>query len=131
MSPTRPATSKTRSAARNAHSPAGADQIVWEQFVYQTFGGRVSESEHRRLRVVLAISRRFAETGEPVLRREVAALTPELAGAYATKTGKTLTRDLNAVTALNLVRQEGKGLVPTTERIQGLWPEVEGGVLFP
>lgn len=103
----------------------------WEQFVYQTFGAGVSESQHRRLRVVLAVSRRFAETGAPILRREVPTLTAELAGAYATKTGKTLTRDLNATTALNLLREEGKGLVPATELIQGLRPEVEGGVLFP
>ena len=40
----------------------------WEQFVYQTFGGGLSESGHRRLRVVLAVSRTFQETGEPVLR---------------------------------------------------------------
>lgn len=103
----------------------------WEQFVYQTFGALTGPSAHRRLRVVLAISRKFHEAGEPVLRREVSTLTPELAAAYATKTGKTLTRDLNAIKEMGLVRQGGKGLGPTDEQIQGLWPEVEGGVLFP
>ena len=37
----------------------------------------------------------------------------------------------NAIKAMGLVRQAGKGLSPTDEQIQGLWPEVEGGVLFP
>lgn len=102
----------------------------WEHFVYQRFGGRTGETAHRRLRAVLAISRRFLETEEPVLRREVPALTPELAGAYATKTSKTLTRDLNAITGMGLMRQDGKGLIPAFDLIQGLWPEVQGGVLF-
>lgn len=103
----------------------------WEQFVYQTFGARASESENRRLKVVLAISARFRETGEPVLPREVPELSPELAGAYATKTGKTLTRDLNAIKQRGLLEQQGRGLVPTTSQIQGLWPEVQAGILFP
>ena len=103
----------------------------WEQFVYQTFGARASESENRRLKVVLAISARFRETSEPVLPREVPELSPELAGAYATKTGKTLTRDLNAIKQRGLLEQQGRGLVPTTSQIQGLWPEVQAGILFP
>lgn len=102
----------------------------WEQFVYQTFGGRTSETEDRRVRLVLAISERYREEGEPVLRRDVASLTPKLAAAYATKTGKTLTRDLNALKALGLLREQGRGLVPADEQIQGLWPEVHDGVLF-
>ncbi len=102
----------------------------WEQFIYQTLGSRTSPSEHRRLRVALALSERFHLTSEPVLAREIAGLTAELAGAYATKTGKTLTRDLNALKQLGLIAEEGRGLVPTTWKIQGLWPEVEVGVLF-
>lgn len=102
----------------------------WEQFVYQRFGERTTASEQRRLRLVLAISRRFRDTGEPVLRQEVASLTPELAAAYATKTSKTLTRDVNAILGSGLLQAHGKGLAPAFERIQGLWPEIEHGVLF-
>lgn len=103
----------------------------WEQFVYQTFGGRTSASAHRRLRAVLAVSERFRESGEPVPARDIPTLTSELAAAYATKTGKTLTRDLNTIVEMGLVRRTGKGLAPADDQIQGLWPELEGGVLFP
>jgi Fic family protein len=102
----------------------------WEQFVYQTFGTLTGPAAHRRLRVVLEVSKRFHESGEAVLRREISTLTPELAAAYATKTGKTLTRDLNAIRATGLLHQSGSALSPALEQIQGLWPEIEGGVLF-
>ncbi|MGH2985481.1 MAG: Fic family protein [Solirubrobacterales bacterium] len=102
----------------------------WEQFVYQTFGGATSPSEHRRIRVALELSRRSSATGEPVLSKEIPQLSPELARAYATKTGKTLTRDVNALKQMGLIAARGRGLVPTTSKIQGLWPEVEGGVLL-
>lgn len=102
----------------------------WEQFVYQTFGGVTSPSAHRRIRVALAVSRRFWETGGPVLAREIPQLTPELAGAYATKTGKTITRDVNALKEAGLIEAQGRGFVPMTSKIQGLWPKVEGGLLL-
>lgn len=102
----------------------------WEQFVYQTFAGATSPSEHRRIRVALELSRRSSATGEPVLTKEIPQLSPELAGAFATKTGKTLTRDINALKEMQLIEARGRGLVPLTSKIQGLWPEIEGGVLF-
>lgn len=96
----------------------------WEQFVYQTFGGVRSETQHRRLRLVLAVSK----AGEPVPRAEIPTLTLALARAYADKTSKTVTRDLNAIRDLGLLRQEPTGFVPTSEQIVGLGGTV-GGVL--
>jgi cell filamentation protein, protein adenylyltransferase len=100
----------------------------WEQFVYQTFGERRSESDNRRLRLILEISRGAWRSGEPVPRRALTTLTPELARAYATKTEKTLTRDLNAIEKLELLRREASGLVPADDVIRGLQQGL-GGVL--
>lgn len=102
----------------------------WTQFVHQTFGGRSTETDVRRLRLVLDVSRSARLAGEPIAKRAIADLTPRLAAAYATKTEKTLTRDLNAIKALGLLRQESGGWVPADEAIRGLQPPSVDGVLW-
>ncbi len=103
----------------------------WEQFVYESFGERRSETDNRRLRLVLDLSRAFQATGTPVFKQEIPTLTPRLAGAYAAKTEKTLSRDLNAIKALGLLRQEsGRGWVPADESIQKLLPQAAEGLLW-
>lgn len=94
----------------------------WEQFVYQTFGGAQSESQHRRLRLVLAVSK----ADQPVPRSDIPTLTPALARAYADKTSKTVTRDLNAIREMNLLRREPTGFVPASKQIVGLGGTVSG-----
>jgi len=102
----------------------------WEQLVYQRFAGAHSPSATRRLRVVLAVSRQHDATGEPVPREDVSTLTPDLAAAFATKTGKTLTRDLNAIKELGLLHEGDRALRPAYELLQGLLPRVQDGVLL-
>ena len=78
----------------------------WEQFVYETFGGRVtSDAARRRLHLVLELSKRAG----PVARRDIAGLSPELTIAYA-GTERMLGRDLNALASMNLIEQERRGL---------------------
>ena len=77
----------------------------WEQFIYETFGGRVtSDAEKRRLHLVLLLS----EEVEPVARREIPRLSPELTIAYA-GTQRMLTRDLNALERVGLIEQARRG----------------------
>jgi len=77
----------------------------WEQFIYETFGGRVTtDAERRRLRFVLELSERQG----PVPRREIPRLSPDLFIAYA-GTQRMLSRDLNALEAMGLVEQAGRG----------------------
>ena len=102
----------------------------WAQFVHQTFGGRRSETDNRRLRMVLDVSRSFHASGESVAKREIPNLSPRLAAAYATKTEKTLTRDLNSVRKLGLLRLEADGWIPADEAIRGLQPPAVDGVLW-
>lgn len=102
----------------------------WEQFVYQSFGERRGETDNRRLRLVLDVSREFHARGEAVPKRAISTLTPRLAVAYSTKTEKTLSRDLNAIKALGLLRRKGDGWVPADESIQSLLPQAADGVLW-
>ena len=101
----------------------------WEQFVYQRFGERRGDTDNRRLHLVLDLSRAYHQRKEPIAKRAILELTPRLAAAYAAKTEKTLTRDLNAIRDLGLLRQEARGWVPTDEQIQHLRPPAADGVL--
>lgn len=77
----------------------------WEQFIYETFGGKVtSDAERRRLQLVLELSVR----PDPVPRRDIPRLSPDLAFAYA-GTQRMLSRDLNALEAMGLIEQAGRG----------------------
>ncbi len=102
----------------------------WAQFVYQTFGERRSETDNRRLRLVLDVSRSFHASGRPLVKEDLLDLSPRLAAAYATKTEKTLSRDLNAIKRLGLLRQEGAGWLPADEEIRVLQPPAVDGALW-
>lgn len=102
----------------------------WQQFVYQRFGERRSETDQRRLRLVLDLSREFHAKEDPIPKRSIPDLTPRLAAAYASKTEKTLSRDLNAIEKLQLLQREGAGWVPADEAIQRLSPPSVDGVLW-
>jgi Fic family protein len=102
----------------------------WEQHVYQQFGGRRSETDNRRLRLVLDVSRAVHASDEPVDKRTIPTLTPRLAAAYATKTEKTLSRDLNAIEKLGLLRSDAGGWTPVDDAIRGLQPPAVDGVLW-
>lgn len=77
----------------------------WEQFIYETFGGHAtSDAERRRLRLIRAISAKR----EPVARRDIPGLHPELTLAYA-DTERMLSRDLNALEGMGLLEQASRG----------------------
>jgi hypothetical protein len=77
----------------------------WEQFIYETFGGRITtDAERRRLELVVKLS----DQDEPVARRDIPGLSPTLAIAYS-GTQRMLSRDLNTLEKLGLVEQAGRG----------------------
>jgi Fic family protein len=102
----------------------------WAQHVHQAFRDRRSETDIRRLRLVLDLSRSFHASEEPVPKRAIPELTPRLAAAYATKTEKTLSRDLNAIKELGLLHSVTTGWIPADEAIRGLRPPAIDGVLW-
>ena len=72
----------------------------WEQYIYEQFGESTSASHMRRRQLVLDITK----AKRPIVRSEMRELSSSLAVSYAQKTSKTLTRDLNAIREMNLLR---------------------------
>lgn len=75
--------------------------VAWVNYVHDKFAGMKSSTDHRRRELVLQLS----EKGPVAKISELMELTPRLAREYADKTDKTLTRDINALQDMGLVRR--------------------------
>lgn len=90
-------------------------ELAWEHFVFQRFRQeRQTPATRRRRDVVLLLS----QTEEPVKKRQVPSLSPQLASQYAGKTYKTLTRDLNWLVAADLIERGPDGYRARVERMR-------------
>lgn len=78
-------------------------QTIWAHLVHEAFAGQTGGASRRRHDLVLALT----SAGRPVEIKELRRLSPELVLAYADKTTKTLTRDLNDLQGRNLIVREG------------------------
>jgi Fic family protein len=92
--------------------------VAWRDYVYEMFRSRTSRSATRQRHLVLDL----AEQTSPVPRSQLSQLTPRLAAEYATKTGKTLTRDLNALEEMKLLVKEADGYRARKEIILAFLP---------
>jgi len=90
----------------------------WEQHVYQQFGRTNSGARLRQRQLVLEMSK----FDEPLPRAQLRKLSPSLVEMYHGKTDKTLTRDINAVVAMGLVRREGRSYIPNKHVIEAFLP---------
>jgi len=89
----------------------------WEQFVYESFGRVSTQAAERRRRLALELSKR----DEPVLRRDVPRMTPELSEAYR-NTQRMLSRDLNALEAVGLIERTRRGWRASKEQLLAFRP---------
>lgn len=90
-------------------------KLAWEHFVFQTFRqSKQTPAARRRREVVLALS----ELDKPVRKRDVPALTSQVAHMYADRTGKTLTRDLNWLVGAGLIERGPEGYRARMERMK-------------
>ncbi len=92
--------------------------VTWVNYVHDRFRADKSNVARRRRALALAIS----EANRPVRKNELDRLTPELAAAYARKTPKTISRDLNALLQMKLVRLYPHGYVPAKNEIVAFLP---------
>jgi Fic family protein len=90
----------------------------WEQYVYQQFGRTNSPARLRQRQLVLELSK----FDEPLAKAALRALSPGLAEMYQGKTGKTLTRDVNAIVDMGLVRHEPNGYAANKHVIEAFLP---------
>ena len=108
--------------------------VAWRDYVYRSFDKEPSSpARSRRRQLVFALS----SVQEPVSRADITRLTPDLAATYADKGRKTVSRDINALIYLELIRHSGDGLVANKEIIRAflpltnVQPPVEGSADLP
>ena len=80
---------------------------MWTNYVHSRFQGRNGPANSRRRRLALALF----ERDRPIPRREIRGLTPELTEAYYGKTDATITRDLNVLSDMELVKRTREGAI--------------------
>ncbi len=90
----------------------------WEQYVYQQFGRTKSQAQLRQRQLVLEMS----EVDRPLSREELPRLSAGLFEMYAGKTDKTVSRDINAVVKMGLVRRRADGYIPNKRVIEAFLP---------
>jgi len=79
--------------------------IAWENYVHDAFRDKANPSDVRRQQLVLDLSEQL----EPVEASKLATVSPRVAAAYAKKTRKTLSRDLNALLHMGLIEKDQQG----------------------
>lgn len=98
-----------------------AQQIIvaWENYVHDSFHDLRSVADHRRRKLVLALTDNLSG----VSISKVPDLSPAIAREYHGKTAKMVSRDVNALVSMGLVLRDAKGVVkPNIERIIAFLP---------
>ena len=93
-------------------------QVSWINFVHEQFGARKSPADRRQLAVVLAMSNQEGF----IKPADIKLLTTHIAEEYATKTPKTVSRDLNRLKNLGLIEAGADGYRAKTERMRTFLP---------
>lgn len=90
----------------------------WEQYVYQQFGRTNSPARIRQRQLVLEMSK----FDQPLPKAELSRLSAGLFEMYHGKTDKTLSRDINVVLKMGLVRSQAGGYTPNKGVIEAFLP---------
>jgi Fic family protein len=93
-------------------------QEAWRNYVDEQFGERPSAPELRQKNLVLDLS----ERGDWVVTSDIPMLSPSLAASYATKQGKTVSRDVNALVGRGLIEKRGAKIRARREIILAFLP---------
>ena len=79
--------------------------VAWRNHVHEAFSDKKSPSDARRRHLVLDLS----QMAGPVPFSKLSEVSPRVAAAYARKTSKTLSRDVNALLQMGLLVEEQGG----------------------
>jgi Fic family protein len=91
---------------------------AWKDYVNEVFENRRSKSDLRRMHLVLDLT----AMPDPVPRSKLQEISPRTARAYATRTDKTLARDVNWLEAQGLVKATAAGYEANRERMLAFLP---------
>jgi Fic family protein len=93
-------------------------QVSWTDYVHEIFDARGSRAQRRRRDLLLGMP-----WDRYIPRQLIRRITPRVAEAYAGKTDKTITRDLNALMKAGLLKKGPKGgYRPKWELLLGFLP---------
>lgn len=92
--------------------------VAWRNYVHELFRDKNSASDVRRRHLILDLGAH----AEIIPLSKLSELTPRLAKAYATKSSKTLQRDLNELDKMGLVERLPDGLKAKRETILAFLP---------
>jgi hypothetical protein len=98
--------------------------------VHQQFGEMSTDSRRRQLRLVKELSKASIQTVpghplpslQPIRRGQLRQMSPALAEAYAKKTERTLTRDLNTLEKDGLIFRTEFGWYPNSDSVLAFMP---------
>lgn len=92
--------------------------VAWENYVHERFQSHTSPSDVRRRHLLLDL----ADQTEAVPFGKLREISPRVAAAYATKTAKTLSRDLSALIEMGLLELTAGGYRAKKEVILAFLP---------
>ena len=92
--------------------------VSWQNYIHEVFRHKNTPADVRRRHLALAIS----ASNDPVPLKDIRGLTPRIAEEYAGKTRKTVTRDLNALIEMDLVKKTDDGYWDRGEKILAFLP---------
>ncbi|MCY4465410.1 MAG: Fic family protein [Chloroflexi bacterium] len=94
---------------------------IWRDEIDATFvrefSANLTTARQRQKRLLLNLSDRLME--RPATKQDISTLSPALARAYAGKSMRTVSRDLNALQELNLLKRVGGGYLPNDSILRG------------
>ncbi len=97
-------------------------EVHWRNLVYDRFKDKHSEANVRRRRLAIDLSE-----NDIVSLSKIRHISPRIAEAYASKTDKTVTRDIKELQKLGLVHRTPKGVHIRREQIFQLLPPTVAG----
>lgn len=92
--------------------------IAWQNYVHDLFRDRTNPGQIRQRHLVLDLSR----MNTPVPMAKLPEVSPRLVKAYAIKTNKTLSRDVNALVKMGLIAPTPQGYVAQRHVILSFLP---------
>ena len=92
--------------------------VAWRDHVYEHFRDKSGKINERLRKLVLDLSYQK----EPIPISKLNEVSGRVAKLYATKTQRTLSRDVNELLKANLIRQDGSGYVANKEIMLSLLP---------
>lgn len=80
-------------------------EVAWRDYAHEMFSNKASPSDTRRRHLILDLSTQ----SDPVSFANLRKISPRVAAAYATRTDKTLSRDLSALEEMGLLLKTQDG----------------------